>query len=223
MTCTRRCPHITISAHTLLSGHCITWLLHVVSDMSMCRLCRPASSSRLAPRSSHTHPRGWRDWRSTSDGCWCRMSSTSMSDSHAMQTPSPGFASSSASRCRRSCSRPCVPHRVAMCVHDRHMSHTFLYAFESASVVTCVCLHKHLPIQDDDSPPAEFVPVPDGIDHTLPDGVMLQVRLHLVNGRYQVRPLRHCTAVCRCRLTVCTQAYAPSLSHCVAHMRCVFV
>ena len=44
-------------------------------------------------------------------------------------------------------------------------------------------------IQDDDSPAAEWVPSVEGTDHTLPDGVMLQVRLHLVDGRYQVRPL----------------------------------
>ena len=136
---TRRCTHIMTSAHTLLSGHCIIRLLYDVSDMSVHRLCRPASSSRRAHRSSHTHPRGWRDSMSSSGGCRCRMSSTSTSDSFAMQTPSPGFATSSASRCRRSCIRPCVPHRAALCVHDRHMSHTFLCVFGSTSVVTCVC------------------------------------------------------------------------------------
>ena len=54
-----------------------------------------------------------------------------------------------------------------------------------------------------------WVPAETGIDHTLPDQVMLQVRLHLVNGRYQVRPVLHCTTFCCHHLNVCTSV----LSH----------
>ena len=32
----------------------------------------------------------------------------------------------------------------------------------------------------------EFMPNSGGLMHHLPDGVMVQLRLHLVNGRYQV-------------------------------------
>ena len=39
----------------------------------------------------------------------------------------------------------------------------------------------------------EYIPSEIGVAHTLPDGVMMQVRLHMVAGRYQVG----CSNSCR--------------------------
>ena len=40
-------------------------------------------------------------------------------------------------------------------------------------------------------PLPEYVPSSGGLTHDLPDGVMVQLRLHLVNERYQVCDLHH--------------------------------
>ena len=71
-----------------------------------------------------------------------------------------------------------------------------------ALLYTFQCLPSHVPYvlteedEEDDihaTPPAlpEFIPSNDGLTHELPDTVMVQLRLHKVNGRYQASYVTH--------------------------------
>ena len=71
-----------------------------------------------------------------------------------------------------------------------------------ALLYTFQCLPSHVPYvlteedEEDDinaTPPAmpEFIPSSDGLTHELPDTVMVQLRLHKVNGRYQALYVTH--------------------------------
>ena len=101
-------------------GHYTIELCGGVSCMHLCRLQRLASSSRPAAPCSHTRVRGWRGSRSTTDGCWCHLRSSSMSDSPPSQTPSPGFASSSTSPYRRMCDYRIMQPSVCVTSHSSH-------------------------------------------------------------------------------------------------------
>ena len=69
------------------------------------------------------------------------------------------------------------------------MSHVHLISYYT------LCVQYHLLLRQDE-PDSDlcgvldrlvYIPSEIGLPHILPDGVMVQVRLHLVNGRYQVR------------------------------------
>ena len=67
-----------------------------------------------------------------------------------------------------------------------------LYTFKSLpSHVPCVVTED--PEDELATPPAmpDFIPSSSGLTHELPDTVMVQVRLHKVNGRYQAAYVTH--------------------------------
>ena len=110
-----------------------------------------------------------------------------------------------------------------------------------ALLYTFKCLPSHVPcvVTEDPedelaTPPAmpEFIPSFTGLTHELPDTVMVQVRLHRVNGRYQASYVTHidvlhviicvpcippywpCDRWCNC--TVMTTYYIVQLCVCIA-------
>ena len=83
------------------------------------------------------------------------------------------------------------------CAHDDYTSLVSVYAYTSVCASTEVLVMGSLYIsfkfhtQGDDPnatqvPLPEFMPNAGGLTHDLPDGVMVQLRLRLVNERYQV-------------------------------------
>ena len=99
--------------------------------------------------------------------------------------------------CGRASIVSCAHQTSLWCALQTHIN-AFTYQFMShAHLISyyTLCVQYHLLVRQDEpdtdscGTPDRLVYIPSdlGLPHILPDGVMVQVRLHLVIGRYQAR------------------------------------